>query len=164
MREFIYELSAMKNIVNSRMNSYKWVHVWKLLNQTACLNSLVWNQWGFSYKCFSNGNYYSSTVIMTHYCGQLTASPASTVLLLGGNRLMQGCCSRQAVAHLRVGRMWRAFQHHWCWDQPGLLVSKWRKLLNNQVDRLSKGSTLRTQWCQNPAIRSSEGFQAGEGR
>ena len=26
--EFVYEFSAMKNIVKSWLNSYKWIHIW----------------------------------------------------------------------------------------------------------------------------------------
>ena len=117
----ISEFIAMKNIVNSWLNSYIMT---EFINLILILIQL--------YICFSEGN------VFTHpkeawplFCSQLTTSP----------RLLCCCCwvatkallrqqTSGAAVHSSTERTWRAFKHinrhHWHWDLPDLLVSNGR--------------------------------------
>ena len=147
-------------IMKSHMNSWSWTHVWiqcyeeyseimaQLLEMNwhmkSWLNSLILNYSWFSFKFVS----VKENVLLI----QSNDHPffaVSSWLLLGGNQAALLRQQTSAAAHSRAGRTWMALKahdgRHWRGDLLSLLVSNKGNFRNLQLERLSKGSTSRTE-------------------
>ena len=108
MNEFIYEFSAMNNIVKSCLNfnnEFTYENMIDLVNLKLFLIRL----------CFSEGNFYIFKVIMTcsllsDHCQPKGWWAAATQWLAGGNAATAdvGCCAQICWEDVD-GRTWRAF-------------------------------------------------------
>ena len=166
--ESMCEFSVMKNIVKSWLNSslsqafteFPYEIIVEFIKLKYIQIQLQ--------VCFSEGKCFTHLKLSSPLlCSQLTVSPQAAVrLLLGGDRAALLQQQTSGAAHTRAGRTQWAFQahdgRHWHQDLLGLIVSNKGNFRNLQVERY-----LRQQpqghyphW----AIRSSERFQAGEGR